>query len=80
MEKLGLTAKDILNGRSGVITGFATYITGCNQVLITPKSKSGEPVESFWTDEQRVKVDRKIKRVELENGGSPGFDKPAPIR
>jgi len=77
---LGQSVKDIITGFSGVVTGRVEYITGCNQVLVAPKvGKDGAHVDSYWIDEQRVEVLKK-KRVVLDNGSTPGFDKAAPKR
>ena len=77
---LGTTYKDKITGFTGVCTGFVTYITGCNQALVQPKSKDGDSYpEPQWVDAQR------LERVEgdtitLDNGPNPGFGKAAPIR
>ena len=80
MDKLGLTATDTISGLTGVVTGFAAYITGCNQILISPKcKKDGTHVESFWMDEQRCSFG-KVKRVVLNNGNTPGADRAPPTK
>ncbi|RDJ05272.1 hypothetical protein [Rhizobium grahamii] len=54
MIKLGAFASDRITTFSGVVTGRATYITGCDQYLISPKSGDKDPK---WIDEQRLVVD-----------------------
>lgn len=81
MIDLGVTVKDKVTGFSGVVTGLVYYITGCNQALVAPKvAKDGSQRESQWVDWQRLDIDRKAKRVVLDNGATPGFDKAAPKR
>lgn len=81
MIDLGVTVKDKVTGFSGVVTGVVYYITGCNQALVVPKvGKDGSQREAQWFDWQRLDIDRKAKRVVLDNGATPGFDKAAPKR
>ena len=81
MDKFGLTGTDIITGFSGTIVGFAAYISGCNQLLLSPKvKKDGSHNDGQWFDEQRIEVIAKSKRVVLDNGATPGFDKAAPVR
>jgi hypothetical protein len=76
--ELGATYSDIITGMSGIATGYVQYLTGCNQVLLQPKSKNGGNVESFWVDEQRLtKLDKKVIELLVLKKVS-GFDKPAP--
>lgn len=76
--ELGTTAKDKITGFSGVVVGRVEYLTGCNQVLLVPKvGKDGSLREAQWFDEQRCDQVGKVK-VAIDNGPSPGFDKPAP--
>jgi hypothetical protein len=78
---LGVTATDIITGFKGIVTGRCEYLSGCNQVLITPKIASdGSPREASWFDEQRIKIDPRANVIALENAGVPGFDKSAPKR
>lgn len=77
--KLGITAKDKITGFHGVVVGFCQYLSGCNQALLVPKlGKNGEYKESHWFDVQRLEQVG-TKTVKLDNGETPGFDKPAPI-
>lgn len=78
--ELGRTCEDIITGFRGVAIGYVQYITGCNQVLIAPKTNNGALVDSQWIDEQRLAVDPIFPTIKLANGASPGFDKPAPRR
>ena len=53
----GDEVEDIITGFKGTITGTCFYLTGCNQYLITAKSKdqSKEPT-ALWYDERRIEL------------------------
>jgi hypothetical protein len=53
---LGQTGRDVITGFEGVCLGKAQYLTGCNQVLLTPTSLAvdGKRRDGEWFDEQRV--------------------------
>lgn len=74
---LGLTAKDIITGVRGIITGRVEYLTGCNQYLIQPKSQKDSKANSYWFDEQRLAI-QKDKKIELDNSDGNGADMEAP--
>ena len=66
MLKLGTTGRDKITGFTGVIVGRVEYISGCNQVMLSPKAKpDGEYVSSNWFDEQRIEVMPGIDAVVL---------------
>lgn len=78
---LGKTVQDKITGFRGVVTGYVEYISGCNQVLIAPKtSESGDFIASQWVDVQRVVVDESVVPIILDNGNTPGSDRAAPRR
>ena len=78
--KLGVKVKDKITGFEGIITGFVTYISGCNQALVVPPvKKDGSLVEAQWFDEQRLIVTN-ANAIRLNNDKTPGFDTPAPKR
>lgn len=79
-DVMGKTVTDKITGFKGVVTGHCRYISGCDQLLVTPKVKGDTVVESKWIDQQRCEVDKSAKRVVLDNGTTPGCDVPAPIR
>lgn len=77
--KLGHTYADIITGFSGVCIGRAEYLTGCNQSLLQPKgSDPNKRPDSEWFDEQRLEEQPNNAVVTLDNGKTPGCDKPAP--
>lgn len=76
--ELGVTAKDVVTGMEGVVTGKASYLTGCRQFLLSPKvSEAGESRDGHWFDEQRLEV-LDVAKLELDNEETPGPDIPAP--
>ncbi|MDX8513582.1 hypothetical protein [Mesorhizobium captivum] len=78
---LGTTMRDAITGFSGVVVGRVEYLTGCNQGLIQPKAKEdGTLADSAWFDEQRLEAVAGVPRVKLDNGNTPGCDRPAPKR
>jgi hypothetical protein len=53
----GAKVKDQITGFDGHVTGRADYITGCNQILVQPRTnKEGAYVEGRWFDEHRLVV------------------------
>ena len=53
-ESIGKSFTDSITGFKGVCTGRIEYITGCNQLLLTPKvGEDGVLKDGAWFDEQR---------------------------
>ena len=77
----GLPAVDKLTGFSGIITGHADYITGCDKYLLQPKLGAGEKEypEGVWIDEGRLEITGE-KQIDLEElkGEDPGACGEAP--
>ncbi len=67
--KLGDIVTDDISGFTGVVVGICHYLTGCTQMLVTPKklSADGGKIDSQWFDEGRL-TDQAVA-----NGG------PAPV-
>jgi len=79
MSLLGRRGRDVVTGFSGTITGEVQYITGCNQLLLTPLvGDDGRPIDPQWFDEQRVELDG-TDSVVLKGPGY-GPDKVPPTR
>ncbi len=78
MLELGVMARDKITGFEGVMVAIAHYISGCSQVLLAPKvDDKGGYRDSQWFDEQRcTAVGPEV--IKLDNGNTPGADKPAP--
>jgi len=76
---LGHTYADVITGFTGVCTGRAEYLTGCNQALLQPKGEDpSKRPGSEWFDEQRLVVIGEAAPITLDNGKTPGCDKAAP--
>ena len=69
--ELGRTYKDKITGFTGVATGIVSYITGCDQVLLTPKAKGGEHKSGQWADVNRLSV-TKAKKIVIETSKDKG--------
>lgn len=70
--ELGVFVADEVTGFRGIVTGKASYLTGCDQYLVQPKSKqAGEGneadytwVEGRWFDVNRLRFIRKELKLE----------------
>ena len=82
MFKFGDVVKDKISKVEGVITGHASYVTGCDQFLVQPidkKNKLAKP-ENFWIDENRLEKigeDKDTKSITKEEKGA---DLSAPVK
>lgn len=77
---LGKTFTDKITGFTGVCTGRVEYLTGCHQLLLSPKADGGKPPEACWFDEQRCEHVVGVPQIVIDNGANPGCDTPAPVR
>ena len=71
---LGQKVTDVITGVTGTATGKCEYISGCMQVLVSPRYKEdGTKVEPEWFDVQRLELaGNEILR--LDNTLTPGRD------
>ena len=80
MLELGKKGKDQITGFTGIITGSASYLYGCDQYCLTPcVTKDGKITEGEWFDEGRIKITGKgvlAESVEAEKPGGPQRDMP----
>lgn len=74
MIKLGQTVKCRVTGFSGIVTGHANYLSGCDQFLVAPPvDKDGNWKEGHWFDEQRLIVtDENALSYENPKNGADG--------
>ncbi|HEX2656127.1 MAG TPA: hypothetical protein VHN11_21095 [Xanthobacteraceae bacterium] len=80
-HELGSTARDTITGFYGVITGRVNYLTGCDQYLVQPKTKSeNEFVEARWFDENRIDILGGIEKVKIDTSTAQGACGAAPIK
>lgn len=57
MDLLGLEARDVVTGYTGVITTVSFDLYGCVQVVVTPKYKEGkDDIVGRWFDSKRLTV------------------------
>ena len=55
MIGLGQTVRDKISGFTGVATGRAEFLYGCERILVQPKlDKDGKPQEADWFDEPQL--------------------------
>ena len=81
--EFGDVLEDKISGFQGAITGFSTYITGCAQLLLTPRVKdNGKCPEGTWIDIDRLKAVKKDTSGIVPNPRSGGLSSrdPAPKR
>ncbi len=77
--RMGSPVSDVITKVDGVVTGIATYISGCTQALITRKvGDDGKVKDQIWIDIQRLEATGDA--IRLDNGKTPGCDIPAPKR
>jgi hypothetical protein len=75
--KLGNTLRDTVTGVQGITTAYVTYMNGCVQWNIHPKTnKDGKVPDSLYFDEQQLElVDNGIakdnKKEIPPTGGAP---------
>ena len=80
-DTIGHTFIDSITGFRGVCVGHVKYITGCDQLLLQPKSDTGTKREaSEWFDVLRVSVDPTAPRVVIDNANGSGADRAAPYK
>jgi hypothetical protein len=58
MVNLGDRVKDKINGFVGIVIGSASYLYGCEQILVAPEvlGEHGKRPDAEWIDEDRVEV------------------------
>ena len=81
--KLGSKVKDKITGFTGIITGKAEYLTGCNQYVVQPqcsKDNKGSYPEAQWFDEGRLTFIAKSMNKEDVKADENGSDYVAPIK
>lgn len=77
---MGCKAKDKITGFTGIITGKASYITGCDQYLVQPICTGNSYKDGRWFDDGRLIVvkRKKFTKNDLKSKTGVGPDLPAP--
>ena len=78
----GDKVRERVTGFTGIITGAVSYITGCNQHLVTAKAKDeNSEAKAQWYDDGRLELveANSINKVEVQ-GDKDGADISAPIK
>jgi len=73
-ELLGCSAIDRLSKFSGIIFGFADYMTGCKQLLVIPNDST--KADGKWFDIDRLDIEKSSKLVlttHISNGGNDNY-------
>lgn len=71
--------RDRITGFEGKCTGFVSYISGCDQVLLhAGLDKEGKLQEGQWFDDDRL-IDVEHEQI-VARSSSRGADMPAPVR
>lgn len=52
--KFSVEVEEKITGFRGIITGAASYLTGCDQFLVQPPIKDGAWVNGQWFDDGRL--------------------------
>jgi hypothetical protein len=78
-RKKSIKVSDKITGFTGIVTGHADYITGCDQYLIQPPCKDGEWKDCKWFDENRLIIIEECSPV-LVDSNENGADAPAPVK
>jgi len=80
-KKLGYRFTDQITGFTGIATGFCEYISGCAQIMLTPRvGTDGAFAAPQWFDEQWLVCVEGDGKITLINDATPGLDIPAPLK
>lgn len=75
-DQIGMEGKDTVTGFKGTITGVVTYLTGCDQFVITPKyNKKNGQENSRWFDVNRVVVNEKKGKIVIVDKNADAKDR-----
>lgn len=81
--KLGVRARNIVSGFTGIVTARCEYLNGCVQYCLSPPvDKDGKSVEGIYIDEGQIEIvdkgihARKKKAPEGASSGGPQSNTP----
>lgn len=71
--ELGDQVRDKVTGFKGIVTGQAQYLTGCKQVMVTPRvGDDGKYVDACWLDVDRVEmIGKGVVKIDIVDNGGP---------
>lgn len=78
--KLGQKAKDKITGFEGVITGIHKWITGCDQLTLTPLARDNKVEAALTFDEGRIEVVKGAIKPKTVSAKKKGCDQVAPVK
>lgn len=77
--QLGQKARDVITRFEGTVVGRVVYLTGCDQVLLSPGiGPDGAHRDAHWFDVDRIEILDATPIVLPRT--SNGADRPAPIK
>ena len=76
MKLLGKKVKCKITGFEGTATAHVTYINGCVQYCVSPKSTDGKMPSGEYIDHQQLEEIGESVKVELSKTGGPQRDTP----
>jgi len=78
-HELGYVMQDKITGFTGAVTGYAKYLTGCDQYLLQPKIDKTTFIEGRWFDENRL-IKIKSKKIVIDTDEGEGACGIAPVK
>jgi len=71
---IGKEVRDKITGFTGICTGHAKYLYGCDQFNIVPKAKPEDTKlgDSYWFDEGRIEIVGNGISAQEVTGNKPG--------
>lgn len=69
-HELGIEAKEIVTGFTGIVTSRTEHITGCNTYGVQPKAVDGKVCDMQWFDENRLEKTGEGVTIEQHNDGA----------
>ena len=74
--ELGNCVKDVITGFEGIATSRVEYLTGCEQIGVTPIIKDGKVQNTEYFDTSRLEYVHEGITLPIDNPGGPNRDAP----
>lgn len=82
--KFGDKVKETITEYEGTVVGLASYITGCDQILVQPPLIDNKWEEGRWLDDGRLKLviskEEQLKEEDVKSETGNGACGIAPIK